>query len=245
MLPRLLAGSLPVIAALVAAAFVVPASVPAPVRQTLLGVVGIGGIAVAERMLFGPGWRRTVAALGFVAPRPRAVAAAVVASLPMWLFLPGYGWLGGERFPLDRDWPGILLGVILVNGIAEEVIHRAFIFGHLREIQPFRASATRAAVIFGLQHLYLLVTTGAVAGTASVLLALVVAFPLAFLYERGGNSLAGPAILHSSSNAPMMLFVIPDTARGVLLPHIAVVMASMCLIFAFRRWLPDNDRGAR
>jgi hypothetical protein len=75
------------------------------------------------------------------------------------------------------------------------------------------------------------------AGLASVLLALLLGFPFAFLYERGGNSLAGPAILHTSSNAPMMLLATPDLAAAALLPHMAVVLASMYLSFAFSRWL--------
>ena len=75
------------------------------------------------------------------------------------------------------------------------------------------------------------------AGGASVLLALLLAFPLAFIYERGGNSLAGPAILHTSSNAPMMLFVTPAVAAQVILPYMAIVLASIYLTFLFHRWL--------
>jgi membrane protease YdiL (CAAX protease family) len=240
MLLRLLVASVPVIAILVGAAFVVPPSVPVLLRQVVLCVIGVGGIMVAERRLFGNGWRRTVAALGFVTPRPRAVLVAMVVSLPMWLFLPIVARLAAAPFAPSADWLPILLGVILVNGVAEEVIHRAFIFGHLRETRSFWASATISAVIFGLQHIYLLFTIGTVAGMASVGLALALAFPLAFLYERGGNSLGAPAILHTSSNAPMMLFVTPGAAGEVLLPHMAVVLASMYLSFAFRPWLQSK-----
>jgi len=245
MLLQLLIGSVPVIAILVSAAFVLPAGVPVLLRQVLLCVIGIGGIMVAERHLFGRGWRQIVAALGFVAPRLRAVCAALIVSLPMWLFLPMYVRLIDAPSSLNPGWLPILLGVILVNGMAEEVIHRAFIFGHLRETRPFRASATISAVIFGGQHLYLLLTIGTLAGMASVVLAVALAFPLAFLYERGGNSLCPPAILHTSSNAPMMLFVTPEAASDVLLPHMAVVLASMYLSFAFRPWLQSEDLSAR
>lgn len=192
---------------------------------------------VAERRLFGSGWRQIVSALGFVAPRPRAVLVAMVVSLPMWLFLPMYVRSIDAPSSLTPGWLPILLGVILVNGVAEEVIHRAFIFGHLRETRSFWTSATISAGIFGVQHLYLLLTIGTVGGMASVALALAVAFPLAFLYECGGNSLGAAAILHTSSNAPMMLFVIPEAASEVLLPHMAVVLVSMYLSFALRPWL--------
>jgi membrane protease YdiL (CAAX protease family) len=237
MLLMLLVGSIPVIAILVGAAFVVPAGVPFLPRQILLCLIGVVGIAAAERRLFGSGWRRIIAALGFVAPRPRAVVMAIIASLPMWLYLPIHLQFAHVTWSLNPEWVWILLGVILVNGVGEEAIHRGFIFGHLRETRSFWASATISAVVFAAQHIYLLITMGANAGVASVVLAFAVTFPLALLYEGGGNSLGAPAILHTSSNAPMLLFVIPGTAGTVLLPYMAVVLASMCLCLAFRPWL--------
>lgn len=236
MLFRLLVWSAPVIAMLVGAAFVVPPGVPLLLRQGGLAIVGVGGIVTAERVLFGRGWKRIAAALGFVAPRPRAMVVALVVSLPMWLFLPIHGHLAGAPFSLARDWPAILLGVILVNGVTEEVIHRAFIFGHARATRSFGNAATFSAIIFAAQHVYLLFSIGALAGMVSVALASAVAFPLAFLYERGGNSLGAPALVHISSNAPMLLFVAPDAAGRLLLPHMSVVLASMYLGFALRAW---------
>ena len=76
-----------------------------------------------------------------------------------------------------------------------------------------------------------MVTMGTIAGAASLVLALLLAFPLAFIYERGGNSIVGPAILHTSSNAPMMLFVTPAVAAQVILPYMAIVLASIYLVF--------------
>ncbi|MGE0592343.1 MAG: lysostaphin resistance A-like protein [Vicinamibacterales bacterium] len=237
MMFRVLVGSVPVIAILVAAAFVTPPGFPLLLRQVLLCVIGVAGIATAEALFFGGGGKRTLVALGFVVPRATAVWVAVVVSLPMWLFLPLHGWLTHVPVTLNEEWLSILLGVILVNGVSEEVIHRAFVFGHLRETRGFWASATISAAVFAAQHTYLLATMGAVAGGASMALALAVAFPLALLYERGGHSIGGPAILHTSSNAPMLLFVPPEAASVVLLPHMAVVLASMYLSFALRPWL--------
>jgi membrane protease YdiL (CAAX protease family) len=244
MLSKLLIGSVPVIVILVAAAFVVPPGFPLLLRQVLLFVVGVGGTMVAERLLFGPGWTRIVTALGFVAPGARAATVAIVVSVPMWSFLPLYGRFTATPVALARDWLPILLGVILVNGLAEEAIHRAFIFGHLRETRSFRTSAAISAVIFAAQHVYLLFTIGAVAGLASVGLALALAFPLAFLYERGGNSLGAPAILHTSSNAPMMLLVTAEGATAAILPHMGVVLVSMYLSFAFGPWLRSGATAA-
>ncbi len=240
---RVLIGSAPVIAVMVAVAFLTPPDFPLLARQALLFGWAVVGIGVAEFLLFGPGFPRIVAALGFVAPRWRAVAVALIVSLPMWLFLPLYGRAMGTPTAILPGWPAVLLGVVLVNGLAEEIIHRAFVFGHLRREQSFALAASISAAIFALQHVYLVFTIGAIPGWSSVLLALLLAFPLAFLYERGGNSLAAPAILHTSSNAPMMLFATPEVAAAVILPHMAVVLGSMYLSFGFGRWLGPR-RGA-
>ena len=85
---------------------------------------------------------------------------------------------------------------------------------------------------------------GPVAGGASVLLAMCLAFPFAFLFERGGNSIGAPAILHTSSNAPMVLFASPELIAAAILPHMAVVLGSMFLSFAFTRYLDRPSRAA-
>ena len=98
------------------------------------------------------------------------------------------------------------------------------------------AAATLSAVIFAAQHVYIMLTTGWMIGLASVLLAFMLSYPLAFAFERGGNSIAAPAILHTSSNAPVMILSLPDELMNrVLLPHMAIVLMSLYLVFASRR----------
>ena len=236
-LPRILAGIVPVIAGMIAAAFLWPSEWPLALRQILLAVWGVGGIILAERHLFGTSPRHTAAAIGLVRPRGRAVAVAVMASLPMWLFVPVHSALTGADWMPARGAVAILIGVILVNGTAEEVMHRAFVFGRLRRRLSFVRAATIAAMIFASQHLYLPFTIGAMAGLASVLLAALVAFPLAFLFDRGGGSIAAPAILHTGSNAPIMIFATAGAAQDLILPYMAVALASMYLGLFAARWI--------
>ncbi|MFN8456831.1 MAG: CPBP family intramembrane glutamic endopeptidase [Anaerolineae bacterium] len=166
---------------------------------------------------------------------PAQLSAAIVAlliSLPMWLFLPLLAWLKGTPIQLQPDWPVLLLGVILVNGITEEVIHRGFVFGHLQREHSFIRAATLSALLFAAQHLYLIFSIGWTAGLASVLLAALLTFPLAYSYRRGGNSLGGPAILHTSSNAPMIILALsPGFAASVLVLYMGVVLISIYLVF--------------
>ncbi|MBT1155566.1 CPBP family intramembrane metalloprotease [Aminobacter anthyllidis] len=231
-LSKVLIGSVPIIAVLVAAAFFTPTELSLLERQILLGMIAVGGIAFVERLLFGPDLPRVISAMGLTIPQRNASVVALLCSLPMWLFLPAYSLATSASIAVNNGWFAVLAGIILVNGIAEEVIHRAFVFGHLRRIHSFAAAATIGAIIFGLQHSYLLATIGPIAGTASVVLAILLVWPLAFLFERGGNSILPPAIMHTSSNAPIMIFVAPETAHLVILPHMAVVLSSMYLSFA-------------
>jgi membrane protease YdiL (CAAX protease family) len=163
----------------------------------------------------------------------------------MWLFLPVLGMAMGYPVGLAPNWLPILAGVVLVNGLAEEVIHRGFVFGHLRHDRSFVVAASISAAIFAAQHLYLVVSMGPVTGLSSVLLAALLAFPLGFMFERGDNSIVAPAILHTSSNAPILIATMsPEAQTALVLPHMGAVLVSIYLCFAFGRWLP-KPAGAR
>lgn len=224
-----------VIAPLIAAAWL-PPQFPLLLRQLLLFAWGVGAIAVAERLLFAGALRDAFRALGFTRARWSAVGVSALVSIPMWAFLPLIAWRSGAPVQLRPDWLSLLVGVVLVNGITEEAIHRGFVFGHFRNGRSFMAAATLSAVIFAAQHVYIMLTTGWMIGLASVLLAFLLSYPLAFAFERGGNSIVAPAILHTSSNAPVMILSLPDELMSrVLLPHMAVVLISLYLVFASRR----------
>lgn len=214
-----------------------PLGFPMLLRQVLLCVWGVGATLAAERLLFSRTWRQAWQAMGFAPARLSAGVVALLVSLPMWLFLPFLAWLKDMPIPLQPDWPALLAGVVLVNGITEEVIHRGFVFGHLQRDHSFVRAATLSALLFAAQHLYLIFSIGWTAGLASVLLAALLTFPLAYSYGRGGNSLGGPAILHTSSNAPMIILALPpDFAASVLVPYMGVVLISIYLVFVLGRF---------
>jgi membrane protease YdiL (CAAX protease family) len=193
---------------------------------------------VAERLLFSPTLGEAVTTLGFVPPRLRAVLVSLLVSVPMWLFLPLYAISSGIDVRLKPEWFSLLIGIVLVNGITEEVIHRAFVFGHMRRERSFATAATISAIVFAVQHLYLIWSVGMEAGLASVALALLLTFPLALLFEKGGNSLGGPAIIHTSTNAPVLIFAFPQSFTATaLIPHMVVLVISLYLVFLFRGYL--------
>jgi membrane protease YdiL (CAAX protease family) len=228
-----------VIIPLVAATWLIPAGFPVFSRQVLLCVWGVGGILVADRLLFSHTLREALLAVGFAPVRTSAFVAALFVSLPMWTFLPLFAWAKGIAMDVRPEWAHLLLGVVLVNGITEEVIHRGFVFGNLRRERPFAAAASISAAVFTAQHVYLIATMGWTVGVASVLLAALLSFPLAFIFERGGNSIGGPAILHTSSNAPAIVFALPEEfIATALVPHMGVVLVSLHLVFVLQSFCP-------
>ena len=178
-----------------------------------------------------------IRALGFVPARRAIVIAVLLVSIPMWIFLPCFAWINGTGVIVRPDWLVLLIGVVLVNGITEEVIHRAFVFGHLRESRSFAAAATLSALVFAAQHLYLIVTMGWAVGLSSVLLAAFLAYPMAFVFERGGRSIAGSAILHTSTNSPAIILALPgELMATALVMHMGVILVSVYLVFLVSRW---------
>lgn len=104
-LSKVLIGSIPIIVVLVGAAFFTPPEFPLLARQILLVAWAGIGILVAEHFLFGPGLSRIATAMGLAVPRWRGVGVALLVSLPMWLFLPIYGWTTGTPIALNGEWP--------------------------------------------------------------------------------------------------------------------------------------------
>jgi membrane protease YdiL (CAAX protease family) len=243
-LARVVGPAIVVIVPLVAAAWL-PSGFPHLLRQVLLCIWGVGAILMAERLLFSNTLQEAVPAVGFVWARKSTLAVVLLASLPMWAFLPLFAWANRTAVDLRPAWLPLLLGVVLVNGITEEVIHRGFVYRHLRRGRSFAIAATISAMLFAAQHLYIVVTMGWTIGLASVLLAALLAYPMASVFDRGGHSILGPAILHTSSNAPVMILRLPeDFMTTALLPHMAVIVVSLYLLFIAQQFVVEKPRPA-
>ena len=231
---------------MIAAGFLWPADWPLILRQITIAIWGIGVVFVAEGRVSGRVAHRTFAALGVSPPRWRAVLVATLAAIAMFLAAPLVATVTGLQWGVQPGWLPTLIGVILVNGMAEEVIHRAYLFRHLRERFAFGPAAAIAAAAFAIQHLYLTVSLGLIAGLAATALAVALTMPLIVFYERGGRSLLPPAILHTGSNASVMLFLAPPEQQVLLLPHMGIVLAALygaMALLVFVERLPSATRG--
>jgi hypothetical protein len=56
-------------------------------------------------------------------------------------------------------------------------------------------------------------------------------YPMAFVFERGGRSIAGPAILHTSTNTPAIILALPEELMAAaLVMHMGVILVSAYLV---------------
>lgn len=209
-------------------------------------IVTVAMLAVAfaiERAAFdrapGQAWR----ALGLGRPEPHALLAAGLIALVMLAFFPVYSLATGTPFSLKSDWLWVLVGAVAVNGIAEEVLFRGFVFGHLRQGGlSFRRAGLLSMLIFGAVHLYLFTSSPFIVALLATLLALAAAFPFAFLFERAGMVIWAGVIVHVAAHAYRLLDMPESQALTVASAWILVQFGVVFLVFAFRGNLLRSTR---
>jgi membrane protease YdiL (CAAX protease family) len=196
-------------------------------------LVLVAALAV-ERVGFGLRPRPALRALGLGRPTGRALAASLAIVLLMLATWPLYARATGMTLTLRADWAWLALGIVAQYGVAEEVIFRGYLFGHLREGRTFRRALLLATLVFAVAHLPMLATNGPAVGTAGLLLAVVASLPFVWLYERGGATIWAPVVVHAAAHAPKLLA--PGTLDATAeLAWIAVVMAVPYLAFLLLR----------
>jgi membrane protease YdiL (CAAX protease family) len=171
------------------------------IDQTLAAIVVASAMMVVaflvERWSFGRDIPHAFRALGLSRPLGRAMFVSLAITAAMAAFFPAYSLVTGVPMELRPDWLWVLLGAIALNGIAEETLFRGFVFGHLRQAgRSFWRAGFISLLIFALVHLYLFATNPPLVATLALIVAIVAAFPLAFLYERAGNTIWAGAVLH-------------------------------------------------
>jgi membrane protease YdiL (CAAX protease family) len=150
----------------------------------------------------------------------------------------------------DRGQRGILIGTLIVAataaaerflpglfaqaGIAEEVLFHGYLFGHLRVGRTFWRAAAASMLPFVSVHLVLFLSMPWPIALASVLLAVVISFPLARLFELGGNTIWAPALLHFVIQATVKIVVFPHGAQSFALAWMAASAIVPLLVFTVK-----------
>lgn len=201
---------------------------------------GQAGVAIAlavvvalvaiEGVFFGRTPAEAMRALGLGTPDARGFVAVSMVAVLLLATVPLYAAVRGVPLTAYPGWPWLLPGLFAQAGIAEEVLFRGYLFRHLREGRSFRQAAMLATVPFVIVHLILFATMPWLIALAAVLLSTIISFPLARLFELGGNTIWAPAILHFVVQGTIKAVEAPDDA-GLPIAWMAASMTIPWLVF--------------
>jgi membrane protease YdiL (CAAX protease family) len=190
---------------------------------------------ILEKLFFKRGLAQGLSALGFGRSTAGALSVAGMIVALMLAFFPIYSFSTGAQISLKSGWWWILLSIVVFNGIGEETLFRGFVFGGLRRDASlsFRWAGFISMIIFAAVHLLLFLGNPFLVGLLGTIIAIASAFPMAYLFERGNNTIWAPVVLHTGTHA-IRLVDIPEpyylTAVAIWL---VMQIGMVFLVYAF------------
>ena len=200
----------------------------------LVGALIVAATAVANAVVLRGDRTASLGQLGLAAPRPAGLLVAGAIACVMFLVAEVFTRVMGMRSTLYPGWAGLLPGLFAQAGIAEEVLFRGYLFGHLRVGRTFWRAAGLSMLPFVAVHLILFASMPWPIALASVLLATIISFPLAYLYELGGGTIWAPALLHFVIQATVKVVVFPSGAESFAIAWMATSAVVPLLVFAVK-----------
>lgn len=205
--------------------------------QILICVVVAAGSTLAWSRIKKVSLGQAFRAVGFGVPTWSATALAIVLSALMLTFFPIYARLNQVELPLVGNWPWILIGIITGTGIAEETLFRGYVFHFLREQHSFWKAATLSMIVFGAMHLLLLLWLPVTVAVAAIILAVLAAYPTAYLFEVANRTIWPSAILHATALATNLFAIPGQMITSISLLWIGVVLIGLFLVLIAGRIL--------
>ena len=199
-----------------------------------VSVVAAVGLDV---LLFGRTLQSAWRNLGFGRPEARTLFVTTSIGVLVMGFFPIFSWATGASFDLPDRWPWVLIGLFAVHGIGEEVLFRGFAFHNLRTGRTFGRAAFLSLLLFAVAHLYLFTYMPPVLALFATFLSLASAYPLAYLFERGHNTIWAPAVLHTQVHALSFFVVSEAFVTTAAVAWMVVWIVSVLLIYVFRERL--------
>jgi membrane protease YdiL (CAAX protease family) len=198
----------------------------------VVGGAVVAAVLVLDRSLFGRAW---AAGSAMRAPAPRGFVVVGVLALALLAVFPLVAWLLGGELALYPGWLALLPGLFAQGGVAEELLFRGFLYAHIRRGRCFWRAALYAMPPFVAAHLLMFITMPWPIALASTALAVVISFPMARLFELGGNTIWAPAVLHFIVQGAIKVVVLDGPARDAL-PIVWLVATALLpfLVFAVR-----------
>lgn len=209
--------------------------------RILICLVTVSGVTIAWGLLRKSSFTASFREVGFGVPDRRVTGMAIVISVIMLAFFPIYSALSNVNLPLQSNWFWILIGIIAGVGIAEETLFRGFVFNFLRRGRAFWKAATLSIFLFGAMHLFLLLWLPAPIAIAAILLAILAAYPTAYLFEVSKQTIWPSAILHTTALATNLFEIPADRIISLSLMWVGVVALGLFLVLVVGKLVLDRS----
>jgi len=200
----------------------------------LIGAIITLATLLTDKWLTGEPLRKVYYSLGLGMPSMKGILLALAASLLMLLIIPVMIIYTNASWTMYPGWLGLLPGLFAQSGIAEETLFRGYLFRHLRKGRTFIRAAVIASIPFIAAHSILFFTMPWVIALASLLLSAIISFPLARLFEVGGNTIWAPAILHFVVQSAVKVIVIEGPAFNFPLIWMLAAAVIPFVVFVYR-----------
>ena len=210
--------------------------------RILIGIVTVSGVTLSWSLIARIPIHQSFWKAGLGLPDWRTAGIAIGISMLMLAFFPLYASLTNVSLPLQKNWLWVLVGIIAGVGIAEESLFRGYVFGFLRQSQSFWKAATFSMLLFGGMHLLLLLWLPFSLAIAAIILAILAAYPTAYLFENGNRMIWPSAILHTNALATNLFEIPADLTVSLSLLWIGVVVIGLLLVFVARRLVLGQQR---
>ena len=162
---------------------------------------------------------------------------AAIYLLPLLFFFPLFALLTQTPLATQPNGQWLILYALLLIGLPEEIMMRGFVFRHLREGRPFWRAAALSTVYFAAYHLRLILVAGPLVGIIAVVTAIPAGFLAAYIYEKGNNTIWGPALLHAVYYILTAAFAFPTDVQLIassLYLLVGIVVSTLILVSAYR-----------
>ncbi len=182
-------------------------------------------LTLLNQLVSGVSFKNTIKNIGFRKTGLKSITPGIIVSSTLLLFYPLLGYLLNAEIFLAENWLLNLAGICLTGGLMEEMVFRGFLFRQLRLQMSFRRAVILSGALFTLVHLLLFVYMDWTVALMSTILAVGSSVPLAYLFERGENTVWSPALLHATIRT---IGLVVTTAEQDFLPlTLAWITASL------------------
>ncbi len=200
-------------------------------------IIAIAALFAVEILVFKRSPSAAFQFLGFGRPDGRTLLVTAIIGAISLLFFPIFSSVTGAAVSIPNGWLWKLSGIVAIHGVAEEALFRGFLFHHLRFGRTFVRAAFLSLVAFALAHIYLFTYMPAPLALFATLLSLASAYPFAYLFERGNNTIWAPVLLHTSIHAVSFFVISEAHVMMAGMTWMTVWVITVWLIYVFRKRL--------